>query len=159
MSEKKFFTEMTRMMLAASSWSGSWQYLLARTRQASALRIWSNRQKWKFGIFSHTHTHTHIVVSSWISTSHQLQRVISIWIVQHKGLQSKHIEIKKAGLQLRVRSGFSIPKWVLSSGHWWAHVCIWCCEHARFCVEVFYALYINFHSFIHSFMINVYYYY
>ena len=29
-------------------------------------------------------------------------------------------------------------------------VCIWCCEHARFCVEVFYALYnINFHSFIH----------
>ena len=24
------------------------------------------------------------------------------------------------------------------------------CEHARFCVEVFYALYINFHSFIHS---------
>ena len=31
-------------------------------------------------------------------------------------------------------------------------VCIWRCEHARFCVEVFYALYINFHSFIHSFM-------
>ena len=30
-------------------------------------------------------------------------------------------------------------------------VCIWRCEHARFCVEVFYALYINFHSFIHSF--------
>ena len=29
-------------------------------------------------------------------------------------------------------------------------VCIWCCEHARFCVEVFYALYINFHLFIHS---------
>ena len=28
-------------------------------------------------------------------------------------------------------------------------VCIWGCEHARFCVEVFYALYINFHSFIH----------
>ena len=28
-------------------------------------------------------------------------------------------------------------------------VCIWRCEHARFCVEVFYALYINFHSFIH----------
>ena len=27
-------------------------------------------------------------------------------------------------------------------------VCIWCCEHARFRVEVFYALYINFHSFI-----------
>ena len=27
-------------------------------------------------------------------------------------------------------------------------VCIWRCEHARFCVEVFYALYINFHSFI-----------
>ena len=27
--------------------------------------------------------------------------------------------------------------------------CIWCCEHARFCVEVFYVLYINFHSFIH----------
>ena len=26
-------------------------------------------------------------------------------------------------------------------------VCIWRCEHARFCVEVFYALYINFHSF------------
>ena len=26
-------------------------------------------------------------------------------------------------------------------------VCIWHCEHARFCVEVFYALYINFHSF------------
>ena len=24
----------------------------------------------------------------------------------------------------------------------------WRCEHARFCVEVFYALYINFHSFI-----------
>ena len=31
-------------------------------------------------------------------------------------------------------------------------VCIWHCEHARFCVEVFYALYINFHSFIHSFI-------
>ena len=30
-------------------------------------------------------------------------------------------------------------------------VCIWRCEHARFCVEVFYALYINVHSFIHSF--------
>ena len=30
-------------------------------------------------------------------------------------------------------------------------VCIWRCEHARFCVEVFYALYINFHSSIHSF--------
>ena len=29
-------------------------------------------------------------------------------------------------------------------------MCIWRCEHARFCVEVFYALYINFHSFIHS---------
>ena len=29
-------------------------------------------------------------------------------------------------------------------------VCIWRCEHARFCVEVFYALYITFHSFIHS---------
>ena len=28
--------------------------------------------------------------------------------------------------------------------------CIWRCEHARFCVEVFYALYINFHSFIHT---------
>ena len=28
-------------------------------------------------------------------------------------------------------------------------VCIWRCEHARFCVEGFYALYINFHSFIH----------
>ena len=27
-------------------------------------------------------------------------------------------------------------------------VCIWRCEHARFCVEVFYVLYINFHSFI-----------
>ena len=26
-------------------------------------------------------------------------------------------------------------------------VCIWRCEHARFCVDVFYALYINFHSF------------
>ena len=25
----------------------------------------------------------------------------------------------------------------------------WRCEHARFCVEGFYALYINFHSFIH----------
>ena len=31
-------------------------------------------------------------------------------------------------------------------------VCIWRCEHTRFCVEVFYALYINFHSFIHSFI-------
>ena len=30
-------------------------------------------------------------------------------------------------------------------------VCIWRCEHAWFCVEVFYALYINFHLFIHSF--------
>ena len=29
-------------------------------------------------------------------------------------------------------------------------VCIWRCEHARFCVEVFYALYINFHSFTHN---------
>ena len=26
-------------------------------------------------------------------------------------------------------------------------------EHARFCVEVFYALYIKFHSFIHSFIL------
>ena len=33
-------------------------------------------------------------------------------------------------------------------------VCIWRCEHARFCVEVFYALYINFHSFIHSRLIR-----
>ena len=30
-------------------------------------------------------------------------------------------------------------------------VCIWRCEHARFCVEVFYALYINFHSFIQTY--------
>ena len=29
-------------------------------------------------------------------------------------------------------------------------VCTWRCEHARFCVEVFYALCINFHSFIHT---------
>ena len=29
-------------------------------------------------------------------------------------------------------------------------VCIWRCEHARFCVEVFYALYINVHSFIQT---------
>ena len=29
---------------------------------------------------------------------------------------------------------------------------VWLCERARFCVEVFYALYINFHSFIHSFI-------
>ena len=29
-------------------------------------------------------------------------------------------------------------------------VCIWRCEYARFCVEGFYALYINFHSFIHN---------
>ena len=28
------------------------------------------------------------------------------------------------------------------------NVCIWRCEHARFCVEAFYALYINFHSFM-----------
>ena len=34
-------------------------------------------------------------------------------------------------------------------------VCIWRCEHARFCVEFFYALYINFHSFIHSFCLSV----
>ena len=35
------------------------------------------------------------------------------------------------------------------------HVCtvsIWRCERARFCVEVFYALYINIHSFIDSFI-------
>ena len=31
-------------------------------------------------------------------------------------------------------------------------VCIWRCEHARFCVEVFCALYINFHLFIQSFI-------
>ena len=30
---------------------------------------------------------------------------------------------------------------------------VWRCEHARFCVEVFYALYINFHSFIHSYIV------
>ena len=29
-------------------------------------------------------------------------------------------------------------------------VCIWRCEHAKFCVEVLYAPYIHFHSFIHS---------
>ena len=34
-------------------------------------------------------------------------------------------------------------------------VCIWRCEHARFCVEAFYALYINFHSFIHSFVTSL----
>ena len=28
-------------------------------------------------------------------------------------------------------------------------VCIWRCEHARFCVEVLYTLYKNCHSFIH----------
>ena len=33
-------------------------------------------------------------------------------------------------------------------------VCIWRCEHARFCVEVFYALYKTFHSFIHMFQIE-----
>ena len=33
-------------------------------------------------------------------------------------------------------------------------VCIWRCEHARFCVEGFYALYINFHSFIHNIMLS-----
>ena len=33
-------------------------------------------------------------------------------------------------------------------------VCIWRCEHARFYVEVFYALYINVHSFIHSLLIS-----
>ena len=31
-------------------------------------------------------------------------------------------------------------------------VCIWCCEHARFSVEVLYVLCINFRSFIHSFI-------
>ena len=34
-------------------------------------------------------------------------------------------------------------------------VCIWRCEHARFCVEGFYALYINFHSFIHSLQLHI----
>ena len=34
-------------------------------------------------------------------------------------------------------------------------VCIWRCEHARFCVEGFYALYINFHSFIHSLSLSL----
>ena len=34
-------------------------------------------------------------------------------------------------------------------------VCIWRCEHARFCVEVFYALYINFHSFIRVIIITI----
>ena len=29
-------------------------------------------------------------------------------------------------------------------------VCIWRCEHARFCGEGFYMPYINFHSFIHT---------
>ena len=29
-------------------------------------------------------------------------------------------------------------------------VCTWHCEHARFCVEVFYAPYVNSHSFIHT---------
>jgi len=33
-------------------------------------------------------------------------------------------------------------------------MCIWRCEHARFYVEVFYALYINVHSFIHSLLIS-----
>ena len=34
-------------------------------------------------------------------------------------------------------------------------VCIWRCEHARFCVEVFfYALYLNLHSFIYSFGVS-----
>ena len=30
----------------------------------------------------------------------------------------------------------------------WMHCVIWRCEHTRFCVEGFYALHINFHSFI-----------
>ena len=30
-------------------------------------------------------------------------------------------------------------------------VCIWRCEHARFCVDVFYALYVNSHPFIRTF--------
>ena len=34
-------------------------------------------------------------------------------------------------------------------------VCIWRCEHARFCVEFFYALYINFHSFIPQVSVSV----
>ena len=33
-------------------------------------------------------------------------------------------------------------------------VCIWHCEHTRFCVEVFFMCYINFHSFIHSIWFN-----
>lgn len=41
----KFLIEMTRMILAASSWSGSSQYLLANTRQASAVSIYKTHRR------------------------------------------------------------------------------------------------------------------
>lgn len=41
----KFLMEMTRMILAASSWSGSSQYLLANTRQASAVSIYKTHRR------------------------------------------------------------------------------------------------------------------
>ena len=53
---------------------------------------------------------------------------------------------------------------LLGRGGWVGVVCtFWyecplvvfsCCEHTKFCVEVFYALYINFHSFIHPTVYN-----
>ena len=52
----------------------------------------------------------------------------------------------------------------VNSAYWWktniqglfyvCTVCIWHCEHTRFCVEVFFMCYINFHSFIHSIWFN-----
>ena len=29
-------------------------------------------------------------------------------------------------------------------------VCIWCFKHTSFCVDVFYAIFVNFHSFNHT---------
>ena len=34
-------------------------------------------------------------------------------------------------------------------------VCIWLCEHAKFCVEVLYALYVNLHSSVHLFILSL----
>ena len=63
-------------------------------------------------------------------------------------MQSMYVTCKNS-----VKHAFSDISYLIQL-HWLLQLAAsqsrWRCEHARFCVEVFYAPYINFHSFIHS---------
>ena len=81
----------------------------------------------RIACITHTHTHTHIYIYMHSSTFGKG------WV----GMSACPLVVLACRESLHVCT-----------------VCIWRCEHARFCVEVFYALYINFHSFIHIYICN-----